>query len=303
MKIIALLLFFTTLTAGVQDHFKVVQKTPGHSMRNIDFIYVLNLDKRPEKFARCKEQLAPYGIDPFRFSAVNGWEDLSLETINDVGVIYESWMPKEMWGTYYPLNGDGTGQHEIMHVVGKNYFSHCMSKGAIAINLSHLSILQDAYDSGYETIWVMEDDIDVVKNPHDLSTYIDQMDTLVGRGRWDILFTDPDTKNNENIRVPCRYFAPRPNYSPSHPKMAHVNKPISPQIRQIGARFGAYSMIIRRSGMKKILDFLKTYKIFFPYDMEYCLPNDIKLYTMMFDVVSTKPNSPSDNGEPGYLKR
>ena len=62
-------------------------------------------------------------------------------------------------------------------------------------------------------------------------------------------------------------------------------------------------MIVRRSGMKKILDFLKTYKIFLPFDMEFVQPDNIITYTLGYDVVSTKPNSPSDNGGANYKKR
>jgi acetolactate synthase-1/2/3 large subunit len=40
--------------------------------------------------------------------------------------------------------------------------------GAIGIALSHLSILQDAYDSGYETVWVMEDDVDIMQKVNKL---------------------------------------------------------------------------------------------------------------------------------------
>ncbi|MFI5334690.1 MAG: hypothetical protein ACHQT8_05960 [Chlamydiales bacterium] len=51
--------------------------------------------------------------------------------------------------------------------------------------LSHLSILQDAFDSGYETIWVMEDDIEVVRNPTfsptssiSLTNWLEKMDGI-----------------------------------------------------------------------------------------------------------------------------
>ena len=56
-------------------------KTDASRMHNVDFIYAINLDQRPEKFAHCVRELESYGIYPYRFSAVNGWE-LSLEIIN-----------------------------------------------------------------------------------------------------------------------------------------------------------------------------------------------------------------------------
>ena len=300
LKLIFFLFAFSALTAGVENHFKKAEnKGVCSEMRNIDFIYVINLDQRPEKYARCLRQLGLYGIEPYRFSAVNGWE-LSLETINDVGVRFEPWMMMEKWGTYYEMEVE---QHEIVHQIGRTYFCHCTSKGAIGISLSHLSVLQDAYDSGYERIWVMEDDIDVLADPHRLSELIDQLNGLVGIGEWDVLFTDPDTKNDRGGYVPCYGFAWRPNYSPPNPERFYQRADVGGDFRRIGARFGAYSMIVQRSGMKKILDFIKQYQIFLPYDMDFILPPDIRLYSLTYDVVSTQPNAPSDNGLPTYKNR
>lgn len=292
-----------SLCAGIEDYFKPApNKGDYHDMKNIDFIYVLNLDQRPEKFARCAQQLAIWGIYPYRFSAVNGWE-LPLDVINEVGVNYQPGMTTGAKGTFYEPELKGEPQHEYVHEYGRTYFSHCMSRGAVGIVLSHLSILQDAWDSGYETIWVMEDDIDIRQNPHIISEMIERLDRLVGKEGWDILFTDPDTKNGLGHYVPCTGFAWRPNLDPINPERFAERYAVSDDFRRIGARFGAYSMIVRRSGMKKILDFLKEYNIFLPYDIEFPYPHDIRLYTVLTDIVSTWPGSPSDNGSPAYKNR
>ena len=68
--------------------------------------------------------------------------------------------------------------------------------------MSHLSILQHAYDAGFETIWVMEDDIQVMRDPRVLSERIDQLDALVGKTNWDILFTDRDIRDIMDIINP-----------------------------------------------------------------------------------------------------
>lgn len=304
------------LFADISDHFKKplkhgplfhnknnVNKSRRHSIRNVDFIYLINLDQRPEKFAHCLNELKPYGIRPFRFSAVNGWE-LSLEAINDVGVKY---IPSKMQGgkmaTTYLINGDGTPHHENVSVPGRSYFVHCMAKGTIGIVLSHLSVLQDAYDSGYQTIWVMEDDIQVIRNPHVISKLITKLDALVGKKGWDVLFTDYDIKNGEGQYVPCSGYAWRPNFLPVNPEKYSRKEKVSADFRMVGARFGAHSMIVRRSGMKKILDFIKRYRIYLPYDMDYYLPFDINMYTVLDDVVSNLPKALSDNGVPGYKNK
>jgi GR25 family glycosyltransferase involved in LPS biosynthesis len=288
--------------AKIEDHLKPVpNKTKPNQMKNIDFIYTINLDARPEKFAHCLSELKPYNIEPYRFSAVNGWE-LSFETMNDLAIKYEPWMNNSMMGTSYLPENEGSPSHSMVNVEGKPYFCHCFSRGAIGIVLSHLSILQDAYNSGYNTIWVMEDDIQVIQNPHLISELIDELDSLVGENGWDILFTDRDTKNQKGEYVPCTGFALRPNFSPKNPYRFALVEEIGP-FRKIGARFGAYSMIVRRSGMEKLLNFIKTYSVFLPYDMEFYLPNNMKLFTVKDDVVSTLPNALSDNGRANYLKQ
>jgi GR25 family glycosyltransferase involved in LPS biosynthesis len=289
--------------ADLEEYLKKTSDKSGmQSIRNIDFIYMINLDERPEKCAQTMQRLAPWGIIPYRFSAVNGW-DLSLELLNDVGVKFGFWMQEGKWGTCYLPEQNGIALHEQMCVPGRNYFSHCMSRGAVGIALSHLSILQDAYDSGYKTIWVMEDDIDVIRDPHVLSDLIDELDSVAGKTEWDILFTDLDTKGNDNKRVPCTSYAFRPNFTPANPQRFAKMQIVSPNLRRIGARYGAYSLIVRRSGMKKILDFFNNYQIFLPFDMEYTQPDDIRLYTVLNDVVSTQINSPSDNGAPNYKNK
>jgi GR25 family glycosyltransferase involved in LPS biosynthesis len=315
-------LFFSSLFGGVDAHFKKAEgKEEGRSIRNIDFIYMINLDERPEKFEMCLEQLILYGIHPYRFSAVNGWQ-LTLDDINDVGVKFAPEMAGGFYATRFrlkengeryfsetqecsnpecPCNGPYVRHHEPIGHYGFTYFCHCPSPGMIGIALSHLSILQDAYDSGYETIWVMEDDIELIKDPRLLSVMIDKLDALVGHSGWDILFTDRDTKNNDGVYVPCWSFAQRPNFTPPNPYKFERKQEISPDFRSIGARYGAYSMIIRRSGMEKLLRFFKEYQIYLPFDMDYTLPPGIRLFTVLDDIVSTRPKSPSDNGIPYYL--
>ena len=76
------------LFGALEDHFREAgAKSGGSQVEGVDFIYMINLDERSEKFQTSLEQLQPYGITPYRFSAVNGWK-LTPEEINDVGVKY-----------------------------------------------------------------------------------------------------------------------------------------------------------------------------------------------------------------------
>ncbi len=290
-----------SFASPLETYFKkAADKSDVSKMRNIDFIYTINLDQRPQKFKSCTDQLHPYGIYPYRFSAVNGWE-LTVEEIMDVGVTFHSGMEGGFWGTSYLPGNNLEPIHGIIQNYGQTYFCHCLARGSIGIVLSHLSVLQDAYDSGYETIWVMEDDIQVIQDPRMLSDLIQELDRKVGKNNWDILFTDQDTKNSNGQYVPCSGSARRPNFHPKSPNDYHQNKVVGKKFIRKGARYGAYSMIVRRSGMKKILNFIKAHKIFLPYDMDFYLPIGIRMYSVKNDVVSTQPRALSDNGVPGYL--
>ena len=72
---------------------------------------------------------------------------------------------KLMGKIYKKIDDDEVVSNEFIDKEGEVYFSLALSRGAIGIILSHLSVLQDAYDAGYETIWVMEDDVEVLQMP------------------------------------------------------------------------------------------------------------------------------------------
>ncbi len=290
------------LSSDVRDYLKKAgNKSEMQSIHGIDFIYMINLDQRPEKWNLSMQQLAPYGILPYRFSAVNGWE-LTLEDINNLGVKFSPGMEGGKWGTSFLPENNFTESHHIVDKEGQVYFCHCMSRGAIGIVLSHLSILQDAYDSGYETIWVMEDDIEILRDPRELSNLIHHLDRLTAK-KWDVLFTDRDTRDRNGNPVPAAGHAWRPNFHPVDVSQYFQNLPLNKQFRKVGARFGAYSMIVRRSGMKKILDFITSHQIFLPYDLDFYLAPGIKMYAVTSDVVGSTIDSISDNGGPNYLKK
>jgi hypothetical protein len=122
----------------------------------------------------------------------------------------------------------------------------------------------------------------------------------VTKEKWDVLFTDRDTKNGKGEYVPCIGYAWRPNFQPPHPEVFQQRRNIGRDFSRVGARYGAYSMIVRRSGMKKILDFIRAHRIFLPYDMDFYLPPKISMFAVREDIISTQVNAISDNGGPNY---
>ena len=300
-KIVLCFLFCAQLQAGIEEHFKKTGDKSGmRSIPNIDFVYVINLDRRPEKYAMTRKALEPYGISPYRFSAVNGWE-LSFEALDQLGVFYRPGTPAGPLCTVFRHVGvKEYASFEVMQEEEVSYFCHSMSRGAIGCIMSHLSVLQDAYDSGYETIWIMEDDISVARDPRELSALIADLDRLAPG--WDVLFTDPESKRADGKPAYCGGVLPRP-YFQSQPLGYYSQRTyLNEDLMKLGIRFGSYSMIIRRCGMQKLLDFYKTCKIFFPYDMDYFLPSGIKMYGCRRDVVTVFGGEISDVGSPSYQK-
>lgn len=134
------------LFSGVENYFKIPTKIPPNpQIEGIDFIYVINLDQRPSKFEETQSQLISYSIDPYRFSAVNGWE-LSHHDLNQLGFIPNKSEQTPLMGTTYPTS-DFSAHHEKIGKKEVCYFSHCMSRGAIGIVLSHCSVLAHALEN------------------------------------------------------------------------------------------------------------------------------------------------------------
>jgi len=285
-----------------QFFHKAPNKSRSNSIDQIDFIYMINLDERPEKFQQSASELGFYGIQPYRFTAVNGWK-LPSSAFKQLGakVFSRSIQEQFMGSVYKDIDGRAYLSNEMIRSNGEAFYILGMSRGSIGIVLSHLSVLQDAYDSGFNTIWVMEDDVEVLDNPWQIPQLVNVLDKI--DPNWDILFTDIDTKDIYGRRVPCRALAARPNYH-IEPLHTYLEKfyPINDYLSSIGMRYGAYSMIVRRSAMKKILDYFTSYGIFIPYDMDYWLVPGIKMYSTTKDIVSTRVGAPTDNHAPGYIK-
>jgi hypothetical protein len=147
-------------------------------------------------------------------------------------------------------------------------------------------------------IWIIEDDIKIVSNPHEISSMITTLNTLAPN--WDVFFTDNEVKGPDEKPVPCMVIRPRPLIHAQSLEYYLLRAPITPDIIKIGMRFGSASMVVRRSGMKKLLDFFKTYKFYFPYDIDYFFVPGINLYTCTRDIVTNIAVGPSDNGKPSY---
>ena len=131
----------------------------------------------------------------------------------------------------------------------------------------------------------MEDDIRVDRNPNLLSILINKLDSLTGK-TWDILYTDVDDRGDTQLDMePIYPWVWRPDLSIAHIDFGH-RKYIGDDFIKINFRSRTHSMIIRRSGMKKVIDYIEKHRMFTPLDDEiHCVPN-IQLYMLKYSIVS-----------------
>ena len=287
-------------------------------IRGVDGLFLINLDKRPEKLEAAKKEFDNWGLSFCRFSAVEGYL-LSSEEASAAGLIYDHTMKpmRAKLNLFIKQTEPLSQKHE-----GKACFYKGMSPGALGCYLSHLSIIKKAYDLGLNRVWIFEDDVVFLKNPKEVEEKIEELNTLVGLEGWDILFTDdvsilttaygamfyrPDNNSifkevKKGISLDCR----KKNYSkktltPEDVQIIynrkilgltnhynpHFNFPdIFGSFRRISGRYFTHSMILNRSGMQKILDFYEKRGVFLPYDDELGSIPFIKIFNIKEGITS-----------------
>lgn len=292
VKILFFLLLVIRCQAAIEDYYRILPaKVAGElGIKGIDYAYLINLDQRPEKYRDSLEKLKVYGIAPERFPAIYGWS-LSAAAFNAIGVHYAPGMwPGRENALHFPYDWNGASQFVRIDesYYGLTFFSGWTTAGAIGCTLSHLSVLHDAYTSGYETIWVLEDDFGIVEDPHVLSDTIAELDMLTDRN-WDLLYTDHEYLSLEfpdvalHVQLPMKWRPDMPFFDLDS-LLEHT--PVGPHFFKIGCRNRTHSYLIRRSGMKKILDFYQERGMFLPLDHELSFIEGLTLYTTNKEIVT-----------------
>ena len=133
------------------EHIEISEFRSG--MRNVDCIYVLNLEERRERWERSQRYFQEQGLFPNRVNAINGWK-----------------MP-------YWKRAVITGPYLIR-----------MPAGLLACTLGHVGIYKDAYDRGWNAAWICEDDMEFVATAKYVDEMIDELNCL--DPEWDLFYTD-----------------------------------------------------------------------------------------------------------------
>jgi hypothetical protein len=215
----------------------------------VDCMYVINLDQRLDRWERTKRFLNDLGCFPNRVSAVNGWS-------------IPNWLKVRLAGPY------------SVHMDG----------GPIGCLLSHVSIYKDAFDRGFDTVWICEDDIEIVGNLEFLAERLKELKEI--DPSWDILYTDYTVHGVgcQSVRPGQSLYQVIEEYVNSEHTLAHVH-----------GRCRNHSIIFSKNGIRKVMDYFSHVYIWSPIDIDIHYVPGIREYTVMHDIVtSIKSISDSD---------
>lgn len=170
-----------------------------------------------------------------------------------------------------------------------------MRGGQIGCLLSHLSVIVDADKKWYSHIWVCEDDIQINEPKEVIDNLIVNLSSI--DPEWDLLFTDPDSKNSRGEHIISWNLYMRPD-QPALP-LSHYRRRIvvSKDLMRIGQRFGMYSVIISQRGIKKIVDYYSHVYLWYPIDFDIFYIPDIKAYAARRDIVTVNWKIPISDTE------
>lgn len=241
----------------VVKHLSAITLTELDSGFNaVDCIYVINLDRRPEKWERVNALLKDQGMHGNRVSAVDGWSLTEEDQAELAGA--------------YPVR---------------------MLGGEVGCLLSHVSAIKDAYERGFNVAWIFEDDIEFAENPHQLSALIKKLNML--DPGWDILYTDVDSKNSSGETILALASDFRPDRPVALPLSYYLFRTrISQDFLLLRQRYGLYSYIVSRKGMKKIYDYFSHVHLWTAADIDIHYIPGIRQYSTIRDIVSIWCHSP-----------
>lgn len=227
----------------ISNYLREIQLTEFHSgIKSIDCIYVINLDERYDRWERTQGICRDNGLFVNRVSAINGWK-LSRRAIRELTAPYSQ-----------------------------------ITKGGIGCLLSHLSILQHALKNDFTSIWIMEDDVTFLNNPHQIRPLLKELSEI--DPEWDIFYTD--TRNHWNYIIkPIK----QKNY-------------ITDRLLRVGRRYGTHSIILSKKGMQKIFHYFLGKKFSTPIDIDIHSIPGIRKYSPSWHITSVMEYSISDTEVP-----
>jgi len=151
--------------------------------------------------------------------------------------------------------------------------------------LSHLSVLLDAYNKDFDLIWILEDDIEILKPLEIIKNCLAHLSKI--DPDWDVFYTDTDSRHPILGHLISYDVAPeRPGQKLKPASFYRHRSVVSRHIMKIHSRFGLYSYFVSKRGIKKMIDYFLNKTIWVPIDMEIHYIPGIREYSTRQDIVT-----------------
>jgi hypothetical protein len=271
-----------------------------HKMSGIDFVYVITA-KKCNRFDDLKRSFSKYNVFPYRFTSFSP-KDISHDTMFRTCLRGSRRYKRIEANKLVVRRGKFVLDKRKMRSSRAGHIHRRMSLKALSRALSHISIIKDALDSGYEHIWIMDSGTTLRTDPNTLCTYLERADKEIPD--WTSIYTDFSERDAEDYLEPIGHFYGRPDVEFLEPDEYLVreeqnNDPydysddevdggsdqdssggyqeredglekgkLDDKFTHVGLLKGAHSYILNKKGMKLIMDWYLDHKIFIPYAQE-----------------------------------
>lgn len=225
---------------------QISDKKPG--ITGIDCIYIISPDTHLEKWQQIFSIFTQSALEINRVAGVSG-EDIPEDEI------------RELSGPY-PIRLRDTQVGSI---------------------LNHLSVLHDAHKRGFNRIWVMEDDIEIVGNLQKIPNLLEELTNL--DPEWDVFFTDVDARKRDGSYQISTYYNPRPDQAIPFTKYSQPKTRVSDTLVRIHQRWGSHSIILSKNGIKKIIEYFNHFYLWVPFDNDIHYIPTLREYSCTHDIV------------------
>ncbi|MBO4405912.1 MAG: glycosyltransferase family 25 protein [Alphaproteobacteria bacterium] len=262
LSVISISLFETECIFSEKDKFSKSYETSSDVIENLyDKIYVISLDRTPERYAHVKKQLDKFNLKHERFSAVDG----KLITVKD--------MERNQtisWQKIGPPNGyyQGADLKISYHSYKDAEFHYIIDKcllnfGELGCAMSHRAVWADVVKHKYKKAIILEDDVTlednflrklslIMKNlPDDFDVFFLDTGSFVPHTTY---FTSPYFWLSKFSNTPSPYYA-KVKQNNAKLKLTHKNVRL----------WGTHAYIVTCDTAKKLLE--KTEYLHRPIDI------------------------------------
>lgn len=226
--------------------------TMDSGLRSIDCIYVINLNSRPDKWERTSKLFAENDLRINRVQATDGWR---LD-------------------------------HEVMEELSGPYPVRLQAREYGRL-LSYLRAMKDAFERGFECIWICEDTVEFFDDVQKISSLIDQLSAF--DPNWHVFYPDVGPRYQEGERVFRQLsvpYDPRPDEELESEEYYAKKFRVSDDIMKIRGRAPFNSLLISKRGIQKILHYFAHVFLWSPIDVNlHTIPN-MRQYAVKTDIVS-----------------